>query len=78
MSYQSSGIAHTGLQCTVYSVQFRMFHIEGMFKSTSTTEGRNGGADIYKTKVESAQLGKPPTEPRVLRKVCVVVVVGGG
>ena len=31
---------------------------------------------INKTKVESVQLGKPPTEPRVLRKVC--VVVGGG
>ena len=28
----------------------------------------------YKTKVESVQLGKPPTEVRVLRKVCVVVV----
>ena len=31
-----------------------------------------------KTKVESVQLGKPPTEPRVLKKVCVVVVGGRG
>ena len=29
-----------------------------------------------KTKVKSVQLGKPCTEPRVLRKCC--VVVGGG
>ena len=28
-----------------------------------------------KTKVESVQLGKPPTKPRVLRNVCVVVEV---
>ena len=35
-----------------------------------------------KTKVKSVQLGKPPTEPRVLRKVCLVVevpeIIGGG
>ena len=32
----------------------------------------------YKTKIESVQLGKPPTEPRVLRKICMVVLGGGG
>ena len=42
--------------------------------SKEVTTGRNGN----KTKVESVQLRKPPTEPRVLRKVCVVVVGGGG
>ena len=34
--------------------------------------GRKG---YNKTKVESVHLGKPPTESRVLRKVCVVVEV---
>ena len=33
---------------------------------------------LNKTKIKSVQLGKPPTEPRVLGKVCVVLVSGGG
>ena len=52
--------------------------VKGLFITYIIQMGVGGrpkvGKGDNKTKVESVQLGKPPTEPRVLKKVCVVVV----
>ena len=42
----------------------------------------NNNKNKNKTKVKSVQLGKPPTRPKVIRKVCVVaevqeIILGG-